>query len=362
MQVYPMKMKRSFAQMTISSPRRRHQPVSSTSNAIHHHTISVSCNKSKKNSTKTEINTASSNKKYNPRAGSTSNKAKKSPIVVTDVKIRSTRNKTSSRIGSSSAAGASSFPRTSWRGKNKQEELPQDENHVYAESLLYLLNLSEQNESTSSSLKAQASILRTILERDHNDNHAPHSKKLANTLQKRNPNLLKVWHAVHKASALHEENKKDNLRRKEQEKHILVNTDTLDTYPTSVACSDEVEHLLFDDDLALSSSSSVLPLKINSKRTNTTTTTTRVTTSISSNASNSPRSSSSLPAATTTRKKKFLVVDTIDQESGRAERLPAQYVATDKTPSCSNTSRKSIFSNVAIRFVEGTNEAIEMVI
>jgi hypothetical protein len=353
MQEYSIKMKRSFAQMTISGPRRRHQTVStSASSTFHqHHTLSAgSCCNNKKNTTVREI----ANKKYNGD-GSTRSKAKRSPIAVNDVKTRSTRNK-SSRIGSSSSsAGASFYPRT-WRGK-KQEQLPPDENHVYAESLLYLLNLSEQNESTSSSLKAQAAILRTILERDHNDNHAPHSKKLANTLQKRNPHLLKVWHAVHKASALHEEHKKDNLRRKEQEKQILVNTDTLDTYSTSAVCSDEVEHLLCDDDLAVSSSSSVLPSKNNSKRNSTTA---RVTTSISSKASDAPRSSSSSSrSAATTQKKKSLVVDTTDQESERAERLP--HVATDKTPSSSNTSRKSILSKVAIRF-EGNGEAIELFI
>jgi hypothetical protein len=195
---------------TAAGPRRpRYFTANNTTNTT----------KSKKNMTTTNCNDTSKNKNTNEMIGT---------------KNSSRNGDTTSRIGSSVLVP--NFKNLS------------DENHVYAESLLYLLNRSEQNESKSS-LKAQASILRKILERDHNDSYVPHSTKLANNLQKRNPNLLKVWHAVHQASALHEKSKNTKIKiMRRRQKNLIVKTETVDTDSTSAVCSDEADHLLIDED------------------------------------------------------------------------------------------------------------------
>lgn len=269
-------------------------------------TINNTTVKSKKNMTRTKCNNTSKNKSTNEMIG-TKNSCR--------------NDDTTSRILGSSVL----VPNFNLS----------DENHVYAESLLCLLNRSEQHGSTSS-LKAQASILRKILERDHNDSYVPHSTKLANNLQKRNPNLLKVWHAVHQASALHEKSKNTKIKiMRQRQKNLIVKTETVDTYSTSAVCSDEADHLLIDDDdddddhdhdlvaVSFSSCSNARPTQHGMSSTN----------------------ASSLLSSSQSDARQESLVDILDHKSERFM-----------------VAGSSILSNVAIKFDERREEAIEMII
>mmetsp|Transcript_55 Transcript_55/g.102 ORF Transcript_55/g.102 Transcript_55/m.102 type:complete len:266 (+) Transcript_55:273-1070(+) len=142
----------------------------------------------------------------------------------------------------------------------QEKDYNDDEYHVFAESLLYLLSRSEQKDSPAF-VEARASILRTILDRDQDYIHVEQNNELVNRFEKRNPDLLKVWLAVRRASTLHEKRKVMRQKQQQEAKNLILKTDTLDTYSSTSAdvYSDEVEPdllLIDDDDDELASSSS----------------------------------------------------------------------------------------------------------